>query len=76
MNAWRGQRWWWRAAKFVVLVYVSAAAFSWWAADRLMFHPDHGSRRAPPGEVKITAEEGRELSAIYLSNPTARFTIW
>lgn len=45
-------------------------------ADRMLFHPSYGSMPVPSGGFFIPQADGKKLSAVYLPNPQARFTLW
>ena len=44
-------------------------------ADSLIYHPNHGSRRAPAGLQKIRSGTD-QLAVLHLPNPQARYTLW
>jgi len=56
-------------------IYCAAAAGAWWAADGMIFQPQFGSGQEPPGAVRIKVGDA-EVSAVFLSNPEARHTLW
>lgn len=68
-----------RLAKFVLLVLVIFAAIgvalAQMFADRLIFQPQPSTYKDGPEILKITASGGQKISAIYLPNPSAEFTI-
>ncbi len=55
--------------------YVCFAALAPTIAQRLLYHPQHGSGRAPDGLRRIQGGTG-ELAVLYLPNPGAHFTLW
>src|SRR4051812_49229143 len=55
--------------------YVLFAILAPYLAQRLLYYPQFGSGRMPPGLRKIPGEAG-ELAALWLPNPAAQFTIW
>ena len=44
--------------------------------DSMLYHPEYGSRREPPGMRRIALPDGGTLAAVYLPNPAARHTLW
>lgn len=72
--------WMWRLLRIALGVAVGGYAVLLVAAhllvDRALFHPDHGSRRAPEGLRKIRADDGNEIAVMHLPNPEARHTLW
>lgn len=56
---------------FYLVVCVYAVFFS----DRLIFQPHRSSYRDTPEVLKIASSNGNDISAIYLPNPSARFTL-
>jgi alpha-beta hydrolase superfamily lysophospholipase len=54
-----------------VIALVTAAFFS----DRMIFQPQHAGYRDQPGILKLTSSSGVKISATYLSNPEAIFTV-
>jgi fermentation-respiration switch protein FrsA (DUF1100 family) len=58
-----------------LLLYLGLAAFAWFCSDRLLFHPKPARYTDGPEILKIPAADGGRLSARYLYNPEAEFTI-
>ncbi len=56
-------------------VYGAVLAYLWFFGDTLVYFPPESSYRDDSRIVKIAARDGTRLSAIYLPNPEARFTI-
>jgi len=54
--------------------YAILLAFVWGCANSMMFHPPHSYADGPLIR-KITTRTGRKISAVYLSNPEAEYTI-
>jgi pimeloyl-ACP methyl ester carboxylesterase len=57
------------------VAYVAFALYAPTLAQRLLYHPQFGSGRAPEGLRKIKGEQG-DLAVFYLPNPAAQFTLW
>jgi hypothetical protein len=72
----RGRRRWIGFALAAAAFYGLAALWAHAVSDGMMFHPEYGSRAAPPGGFFIRQTDGTKLSAVYLPKPGARFTLW
>ncbi|HNC25040.1 MAG TPA: alpha/beta hydrolase [Opitutaceae bacterium] len=76
----RNQRLRWGLSRWLVTLavagYLALTAYAWLAADGMLYYPNYGSRQAPLGGEMIRLADGSELSALYLPNPAARYTIW
>ena len=61
--------------RIAILLYVSLLAVGYFLSERWIFRP-HASSYADTAElVKIASEDGNHITALYLSNPVARFTL-
>lgn len=58
------------------LAYGALAGMAAGMANSLMFHPSLASRVEPPGAIKLRLDDGTEVSALFLPNDRARFTLW
>jgi fermentation-respiration switch protein FrsA (DUF1100 family) len=67
---------WLRRLALVVVIYAGLAAMAHFTAESSLYFPLNGSYRKPEGLIKIQTNDGGNLAAVYLPNPTARFTIW
>ncbi|HXE89787.1 MAG TPA: alpha/beta hydrolase [Terriglobales bacterium] len=56
-------------------VYGAVLAYLWFFGDTLVYFPPPSSYRDDQHILKISARDGTRLSAIYLPNPQARFTV-
>jgi abhydrolase domain-containing protein 17 len=56
-------------------LYVSLALFAFFLSDRMIFLPHPSSYRDSPDVLKITTASGKKIAALYLPNPSARFTL-
>lgn len=45
-------------------------------AERMLYYPELGSKRAVDGLRKVTDENGHAIAVVHLPNPRARFTVW
>ena len=70
------RRIWLRAAGFVVGLYGFLTLSSCMVLDGMLFHPEYSSRAAPPGAFFLQVADGTSLSAVYLPNRDAKFTLW
>ncbi|WP_298436397.1 alpha/beta hydrolase [Geobacter sp.] len=61
--------------KAIALAYGISAVCAALFADRIIFQPPAPSYRTLPGAVGLAAGDGVPLSAVYLPNSSARFTI-
>ncbi|MCI0347900.1 MAG: alpha/beta hydrolase [Acidobacteriales bacterium] len=60
------------AAATFYLVLVAVAVF---LADRMIFQPQSSSYRDTPDLLKLTTSDGTRITAIYLPNPNATYTL-
>lgn len=70
------RRRWLRLAVLFVMVYGGVTMGARSISDSMIFVPDYGSRVEPPGAFRIRVDETIWVSAVYLPNPAARFTLW
>jgi len=56
-------------------LYLALVVVAVFLSDRLMFLPHPSSYQDGPEITKLTTRTGRKISAIYLANPTATFTL-
>ena len=60
--------------RVVAAVYAILLALVWGCANSMMFHPPQGTTDGP--EIrKLVTRSGRKISAAYLPNPEAEFTL-
>ena len=64
-----------RLIKSVVFVYVCIMVFVYFGSDRMIFVPRESSYVDGPEIIKIEVGEQTYISALYLMNPSAEFTI-
>lgn len=57
------------------LLYIALCGDALFFADSLIFQPHRSSYEDNPGILKVTSSNGRKISAIYLPNASARFTL-
>lgn len=65
-----------RSALALLVFYGAVTLWARSISDSMLFLPDYGSRVEPVGAVRIEVGDGLAVSAVYLPNPAARFTVW
>ena len=63
------------ALRVIVLVYVGVFLHSYFYGDKIIFQPQPSSYRDTTQIIKLDSGDGAKISAVYLSNPDARYTI-
>ncbi|MGB7413346.1 MAG: alpha/beta hydrolase, partial [Thermosynechococcaceae cyanobacterium] len=66
---------WLRLIRSATIIYGLFAVGIYFFGDRLIFHPQPSSYQDTDEILKITAEDGQQLSALYLPNAEAKYTI-
>ena len=61
--------------RIAVLLYVGLLAFGYFLSDRYIFLPRPSSYKDTPDFLKLTTEDGNKITALYLPNPSAKFTL-
>lgn len=64
-----------RVLIYTGLLYIALCGDALFFADSLIFQPHRSSYKDNPGILKVTSSNGRKISAIYLPNASARFTL-
>ena len=59
----------------IAALYIGFALFAYFLSDSMIFLPHASSYKDSPEILKITTASGKKISAIYLPNPSARFTL-
>jgi abhydrolase domain-containing protein 17 len=59
----------------IVALYLGFALFAYFLSDSMIFLPHPSSYRDSQEVIKITTASGKKISALYLPNPTARYTL-
>jgi abhydrolase domain-containing protein 17 len=73
----RSERLYWlRFSLGIGIIYAGLSGWALMASDSMIFFPNYASRAEPEGFVKVEMEDGSGLSAVFLSNPKARLTLW
>ena len=61
--------------RIAVLLYLGLIAFGYFLSDRYIFLPRPSSYKDTPEFLKLTAEDGNKITALYLPNPSAKYTL-
>src|SRR5258705_10476999 len=61
--------------RIAVLLYLGLIAFGYFLSDRYIFLPRPSSYKDTPEFLKLSAEDGNKITALYLPNPSAKFTL-
>ncbi len=64
-----------RILKSLLFIYLFFATYIYFRADSMIFLPQPASYQDTKDIIKLTSADGTKLSAIYLQNPTAKYTI-
>lgn len=65
----------WRLLYIPMVPYLSFAVFGLFFADSLIFLPHPSSYRDSPEILKLRSTDGRQISAVYLANASATYTL-
>jgi fermentation-respiration switch protein FrsA (DUF1100 family) len=60
---------------FLIVLYIALILFAWLFSDRAIFLPHPSSYRDSPEIIKLKSTGGNLISALYLPNPSAKFTL-
>lgn len=66
---------WQRMVRSILFVYICVGIYVFFGSDRLIFLPPSASYQDTPEILKLTTSDGDRISAIYLPNPTATYTL-
>jgi abhydrolase domain-containing protein 17 len=58
-----------------IVLYFSLAIYAWLLSDRQIFLPQPSSYKDSPEILKLRSTQGNLISALYLPNPSATFTL-
>lgn len=64
-----------RVLLYTCALYVALCGDAVFFADSLIFQPRRSSYLDTPGILKVPTSTGKKISAVYLPNPSARFTL-
>lgn len=59
----------------IALVYLGMFLYSYFYAEKIIFQPQSSSYRDTSQIIKLNSGDGVKISAVYLPNPDARYTI-
>jgi fermentation-respiration switch protein FrsA (DUF1100 family) len=66
---------WTRIFKSLLFIYLFFATYIYFRADSMIFLPQPASYQDTREILKLTSVDGTKISAIFLPNPTAKYTI-
>ncbi|MDB5098025.1 MAG: phospholipase/Carboxylesterase [Cyanobacteria bacterium RYN_339] len=66
---------WQRVLRSAIAVYVLLVAYLYLRMDAMVFQPQPSSYHDERGLVKLACPDGRRITAVWLPNPQARFTL-
>lgn len=66
---------WKRLVKSLTFIYIFFAVYVYFRADSMIFLPQPSSYQDTKEIIKLTSAENKKISALYLLNPTAKYTI-
>ena len=58
-----------------IVLYLALAICAWFFSDQAIFLPQPSSYRDGPEILKLTSANGKVISAVYLPQPSAKFTL-
>jgi fermentation-respiration switch protein FrsA (DUF1100 family) len=58
-----------------IVLYLAVAIYAWFLSDQAIFLPQPSSYRDGPEILKLTSANGKVISAVYLPQPSAKFTL-
>ena len=64
-----------RMLRILVLLYIGFAIYAWFFSDHVIFLPHPSSYADGTGIVKLLSANGSMISALYLPNPSAKYTM-
>lgn len=64
-----------RLVRSLLFIYLAIGAYGFFCADRLIFHPFPASYQDSQEILKLTTRDGAQISALYLPNPQAIYTL-
>lgn len=70
-----GTSFWGRSLRLLILLYIALNAFAFLLAERFIFRPPLPTYQDNANILKLTTRNGKQISALYLENPKAVYTI-
>ncbi|WP_431662253.1 alpha/beta hydrolase [Pantanalinema rosaneae] len=61
--------------KSILFIYLALGGYAYFFADRMIFQPQPASYQDQPDTLKLTTSDGVQITALYLPNPKATYTI-
>jgi abhydrolase domain-containing protein 17 len=59
----------------IIEIYIAIMLFAWFFSDHIIFQPQKPEYRDTPDVLKLKTEDGENISALYLQNPSSEFTV-
>lgn len=66
---------WRRVVKSGLLIYLMVGGYAYFFAERMIFQPQPSSYQDQSDTLKLTTEDGVQITALYLPNPAASYTM-
>lgn len=70
-----GSSFWGQLVRSLIFLYLALNAFAFFWAERFIFRPPIATYQDNPNILKLTTRNGKQISALYLPNPSATYTI-
>lgn len=64
-----------RIMRFFVILYLSVGIWAYFYAERIIFQPGVSSYQPAPDLLALTTVKGVKITALYLNNPNAQYTL-
>lgn len=64
-----------RMIRFLIILYVAVGVWAYFYSERLIFIPQPSSYQLTPEFLTLKTEQGVNITALYLPNPKAKYTI-
>jgi abhydrolase domain-containing protein 17 len=59
----------------IIEIYLIIMLFAWFYSEHIIFQPQRPEYQDTPDIIKLKTEDGEKISAFYLQNPSAEFTV-
>jgi fermentation-respiration switch protein FrsA (DUF1100 family) len=66
---------WLRVMRSIIFIYACVGLYAYFFSDRMIFLPQPSTYQDNNQILKLTTKDGVKISAVYLPNPQAKFTI-
>jgi fermentation-respiration switch protein FrsA (DUF1100 family) len=65
----------WRIMRSIIFIYICIGLYGYFFTERMIFLPQPSTYQDNNQILKLTTQDGVQISAVYLPNPQAKFTI-